>query len=373
MSPERVTTAGDDLVTVVVPARDEESAIGPCLDSILAQDHTALEVIVVDGDSTDRTAEIVHEYAERDPRVVLLSNPDRIIPRSLNLAVERATARWLVRVDAHAEVPPDYVRTALGHLRTGRWGGVGGRKDGVGGGPAGDAVAAAMASRFGVGGSTYHHGTTVRTVEHVPFGAYPLDVIRELGGWDESLRVNQDFEFDYRVRLSGRELLFDPALVIRWQNRTSIGDLFAQYRRYGAGKAVVAHKHPASLRPRHLASPALVAGLAAAPVAAAVAPVAGAALVAPYAVGLAGATALTARRLEPGARRYVAPAFLAMHVGWGLGFLQGAAGVLRSGRAPAGTATSGAPASRGASAPTAAPTGPTGPARPAAPEAAEAR
>ncbi len=104
-----------------------------------------------------------------------------------------------------------------------------------------------------------HYGSSVQTVEHIPFGAYPVAIARELGGWDEQLRVNQDFEFDYRVRLSGRELLFDLRLVIDWHCRQSVGELYRQYRRYGQGKVKVAAKHPSSLRLRHFPAPALVA------------------------------------------------------------------------------------------------------------------
>ena len=315
----------EDLVTVVIPARDEERAIEACVESVLRQDYGNLQVVVVDGASTDRTGEIVQQIAARDRRVELLVNPRAIIPVSLNLALAAARGPWLVRIDAHATVPPDYVRRAVEHLRTGRWGGVGGRKDGVGRTPAGRAVAAAMASRFGVGGSTYHYGTVEQSVEHVPFGAYPVDVARELGGWDEALRVNQDFEFDHRVRQSGRELLFDPKLVIEWESRQSVRELFSQYRRYGRGKVRVAAKHPASLRPRHLAAPALVASWAVGAALAARSPRAAAAAVAPYAVGLAAASALTARDLDPAARPHVPAAFAAMHVGWGLGFWQGVA------------------------------------------------
>lgn len=202
---------------------------------------------------------------------------------------------------------------------------MGGRKDGVGRTPAGRAIAAAMASRFGVGGSTYHHGTTVRTVEHVPFGAYPLSVIREIGGWDERLRVNQDFEFDYRVREAGHELLFDPELRIEWESRQSVPALFSQYRRYGHGKVRVARLHPASLRIRHLTAPALVITAAAAAAIAPGRPGRAAALLTPYLAALAAASARTARDLDPDAKPWVAPAFLAMHVGWGLGFWKGVA------------------------------------------------
>jgi succinoglycan biosynthesis protein ExoA len=310
---------------VVVPARNEERSIAACLDSILAQDERDLQVLVVDGASTDRTAGIVLDYIERDPRVELLYNPQRIIPIALNIALAAARGTYLVRVDAHARIPPTYVSRALKHLRTARWGGVGGRKDGMGGGPAGRAVAAAMASRFGVGNSTYHYGEHARPVEHIPFGAYPVALARELGGWDESLRVNQDFEFDYRVRQAGHELLFDPELVIHWENRQSVGDLFRQYRRYGRGKLKVVLKHPRSLRARHLAAPGLVTTLGVAAAIAARRPVAASAMVLPYVVGLGIASSRTVGNVDPPARPYVAPAFLAMHTGWGLGFLEAAA------------------------------------------------
>lgn len=313
------------LVTVVVPARNEEGAIGPCLDSILAQDYREIEVLVVDGDSDDATREVVSDYARRDPRVRLLHNPQRVIPVSLNIALAQAAGPWLVRVDAHATVPPDYVRIAAAHLSTGRYGAVGGLKTGIGRTPAGRAVAAAMASRFGVGGSTYHYGTRQQDVEHVPFGAYPVELLRSIGGWNEDLRVNQDFELDFRVRQAGHRILFDPALRIDWQSRQSVGDLFRQYHRYGRGKVAVAAIHPTSLRPRHGAAPAMVLVAAAALAVAPLRPKTGLALVTPYLAALGAASVVISRGLDAPARRHVAPAFLAMHGAWGLGFWQGVA------------------------------------------------
>jgi succinoglycan biosynthesis protein ExoA len=330
----------DDLVTVVVPARNEEQSIRDCVASIQQQTYRNLQIIVVDGDSDDDTAAVVKDISNSDPRVELLVNPQKVIPVSLNMAVQAARGPWLVRVDAHATVPPEYVARTVEHLSTGKWGGVGGRKDGVGRTAAGRAIAAAMRSRFGVGGSTYHHGTTVRTVEHIPFGAYPVSVIRELGGWDERLRVNQDFEFDYRVREAGHELLFDPELRIDWESRQSVPELFRQYKRYGHGKVRVARLHPASVRVRHLTSPVLVAGLAVAGAAATRNPGKAAAMVAPYLLALGAASVRTARQLDGEARPWVAPAFVAMHVGWGLGawkgLIEAARDRVRNGPGPAG-------------------------------------
>jgi succinoglycan biosynthesis protein ExoA len=314
----------DDLVTVVIPAKDEERFISSCLESVLSQNYSHLQVIVVDGASADRTTQIVREIMQRDRRVELLHNPVSIIPRSLNLALDAAQGRWLVRVDAHASIPPDYVRRAVRHLHGGQWGGVGGRKEGIGVTPAGRAIAAAMGSRFGVGNSTYHYGTRPQPVEHVPFGAYPTALARELGGWDERCFVNQDFEFDFRLRKNGYQLLFDPALTIDWYCRQSIRDLFRQYRRYGRGKFLVSRLHPRSILPRHLAAPALVAYLAGSAVLALRHPGIALAAVSPYLAATLIASGATASRLSDRSSRVRLPAaFGAMHLGWGIGFWEG--------------------------------------------------
>jgi hypothetical protein len=311
----------NDLVTVVVPARDEAARLPACLRSICGQTWRNLQIVVIDGASRDRTTEVVRDFQSSDPRVEPLYNPNATIPVSLNMALGVARGRWLVRVDAHSTIPPGYVEAAVSRLRTGDWGGVGGRKDGVGETAAGRAIAAAMGSRFGVGNSTYHYGEKLQPVEHIPFGCYPVALLRTVGGWDETLRVNQDYELDYRLRLLGKTLLFDPALVIYWRCQQKIPDLFRQYRRYGAGKVRVALKHPRSVRARHLAAPALVGGLTVAVAAAPWRPKALVGIVVPYVTAVAAATVATARRLpDPESRRWVAPAFAAMHVGWGLGF-----------------------------------------------------
>jgi len=320
--PKAEEVAGAELVTVLVPSRNERRTIAACLGSILDQHYGNLQVVVVDGASTDGTPAIVAGIAAEDPRVELVTEPRPSIPAALNTGLAAARGTWLVRVDAHSTVPPDYVGLAVERLREGRWGGVGGRKDGVGESAAAGAIAAAMGSRFGVGNSIYHHGTAATQVDHIPFGAYPAALLRAVGGWDERLTANEDYELDYRLRRSGHQLLFDPALEIRWESRQRVRDLARQYYRYGRGKADVAALHPASLSPRHLAPPAFVAYAGAALGVAAVRPARGLAMLAPYAAALAAASALAARRLEqPRERAQVPLAFLAMHLPWGAGFL----------------------------------------------------
>jgi len=305
----RPRTEAADLVSVIVPARDEERSIDATLTALRRQDYPALQIIVVDGGSTDGTVAVVERHMAEDPRIELLPNPRGIIPAALNIALAAARGRWLVRMDAHSTVDESYVGAAVARLHEGCWGGVGGRKDGTGTTPAGRAIAAALGS---------------------PFGAYPTDLVRRLGGWDERLVANEDFEFDYRLRRSGAVLLFDPRLKITWQSRQTVRSLYRQYRRYGAGKLDVARLHPGSLRPRHLVPPLLVPYLAVAAAVASRRPRAGAALLVPYAAGLSAASIQAARALDdPVARAYLPAAFLAMHVGWGVGVWSRALHVIR--------------------------------------------
>lgn len=318
----------DELVTVIVPAFNEERSIGASLDSVLTQSYRNLQVVLVDNGSTDRTVERIEERRAGDDRVELLHNSRRNIPTSLNLALNQAEGRWLVRVDAHCTVRPDYVRTAVERLREGQWGGVGGRKDGVGVTPAGRAIAVAMASRLGVGNSVYHHGTEPQEVDHLAFGAYPVELLRSLGGWDERLTANEDFELDYRLRGAGHRLLFDPRMVIDWHCRQSIADLFGQYHRYGLGKVDVVRLHPESMHPRHFAPPALVGYFAL-----------GlalrrsrlfAAMTVPYVAAVTAESVRLRDRLDTTSERMHLPAaFAAMHLGWGLGFWRGVGRGLR--------------------------------------------
>jgi Glycosyl transferase family 2 len=64
-----------DPVSVLIPARNEERVIAASFDSLLASRGVQIEIVVLDDSSTDRTAEIVHNFAERDPRVRLESSP----------------------------------------------------------------------------------------------------------------------------------------------------------------------------------------------------------------------------------------------------------------------------------------------------------
>jgi len=110
-------------IAVIVPARDEEANIGPCLQSLLAQDYPAsrLDVLVVDDHSTDATAAIVGDFTVRDSRIALIRSPP-LPPRWVGKSHAcwtgaRAVAReaeWLCFIDADVRVEPGALSSAIG-------------------------------------------------------------------------------------------------------------------------------------------------------------------------------------------------------------------------------------------------------------------
>ena len=240
-------------VSLILPVRNEESSIAACLRGLQSQTYRDMEILVIDGMSNDGTLAIVASHMEDDSRIRIVHNQERVIPAALNLGLREARGTYLVRFDAHSVAPSDYVERIVDHLESGLYAGVGGAKIAVGGTSVmSQVIAGALGSRFGVGGSRYHYAEEAMCVDHIPFGAYPIELLRTLGGWNPALLANEDFEMDYRVRQSGGRLLLDPEIRILWKSSQTLLDFGRQYQRYGRGKAAVARLHPDSLKLRHL-------------------------------------------------------------------------------------------------------------------------
>lgn len=316
----------EPFVSVIMPALNEEKSVESAVRSVLRQQGVRLEVLVVNGLSTDRTADIVRSLAGEDDRVRLLDNPQSIIPTGLNVGLHEARGTYIARVDCHATVSPDYLRRGAERLAADPGlAAVGGLRRGVSPTRAGRSVALALSSRFGVGNSINHYATEYQETDHASFGVYRADLARAIGGWDASLLVNEDADFDYRLRERGARIGFDPEMIIDWQVRDSVGGLFRQYRRYGRGKAAMVRKNgPSAVRLRHLAAPAAVVGTGTLAVVGVARPVALLGML-PYAGALSYASYLAWRR-RPQSEDVSVPAipasFVAMHGGWGLGFLE---------------------------------------------------
>ena len=305
-------------MSVMIPALNAGAVIDRCLDAVLAQEvELDFDVIVSVGPSTDDTADRVDRRAAADPRVRRVDNPSGATPRALNLAIQSSAGDLVVRVDAQSELPPGYLRRTLETaIETGA-ANVGGIQRAVGREPWSAAIAAAMRSRFGVGPAQFRSGSHEGPTDTVYLGGFRRTALDEVGGYDESLIRNQDYELNYRLRKAGFVVWLDPSLVVEYTPRGSLSSLWSQYRQYGKWKRIVISRSPRSLRPRQMAAPALVLGLlASVGLGVAGSPLG---LVLP-AVYLA-AVGLFAARPRGASRRRVALAFVTMHLAWGFGFL----------------------------------------------------
>jgi len=256
------------LVSVIMPVRNEAAYIARSLGAVLAQDYPAgrLEILVVDGMSDDGTRQAVLAQAAADPRVRLLDNPAGIVPPGLNVGIGQARGEIIVRVDGHCEIASDYVRRCVQHLLAGHDGApveaVGGPIETIGETDEAAAIALAMSSWFGVGGSAFR---TIKDrpllVETVAFPAYRRATLQRLGPFDEEMVRNQDDEYNYRLLKSGGRILLSPDIRSRYYSRGSLRSLWRQYYQYGYWKVRVMQKHPRQMRVRQFAPPAFVAGL----------------------------------------------------------------------------------------------------------------
>ena len=248
-------------VTVIMPIRNEAGYIDRSLGSVLSQDYPShlVEIIIVDGASTDGTKEIVRNYQVKHPNITLIDNPKKIVPYSLNLAISQAKGEIFVRVDGHCEIAPDYVRMCVRRLSQSRVDCVGGPMDTIGEFGISQTIALAMSSPFGVGGSPFR---TIKDrsmlVDSVAFPAYTRQAIEKTGFFDEELVRNQDDEYNYRLRSLGGRVMLAPEIRSKYYSRSSLRSLLSQYFQYGYWKVRVMQKHPKQMALRQFIPPIFV-------------------------------------------------------------------------------------------------------------------
>jgi len=253
---------GIKFVSVIMPCRQEEKYIARALASILANDYPEerLEVLVIDGMSTDGTRGIVAGLAREHPFIKLLDNPGKITPAALNVGIAQARGEIIIRVDAHSTYPPDYLSSLVAWQEATGADNVGGVWRLVPGSdtPMARAIAIGMAHPFGVGNAYYRIGAaSPRWVDTVPFGCYPREVFTRIGVFDEEHVRTEDDEFNYRLRKSGGRSLLVPEIVIDYYARENLSKIWRMYYYYGYFKPLVARKLGLVLGWRH-AMPALL-------------------------------------------------------------------------------------------------------------------
>ena len=230
------------VVSVVVPARNEEADIAGCIHAIGRQDHgpERIQLILVDSASSDATVGVALEAASSYPfaEVIVDRNPRGRTSISLNLGLEHAKGDYVARVDARSRIPSQYVTSCLRAMDDAAIGVVGGaqiaeqRSDR----PVDVAIARALRNRLATGLSRYRLATASGPSDTVWMGFFRTGTLRGLGGWDEELVINEDYELNTRFRREGWTVWFDHSVRSGYLPRRGLRLLGRQYFAYGRAK-----------------------------------------------------------------------------------------------------------------------------------------
>ncbi|MGA3294926.1 MAG: glycosyltransferase family 2 protein [Candidatus Acidiferrales bacterium] len=323
-------------ISLIVACRNESKHMRVFLDSLLQQDLEGFDwqIIVADGMSDDGTREELDECARRNPRISVIDNPARIVSCGLNAAIRIARGEIILRLDAHTEYAPDYVRKCVESLERTDADNVGGPARTKADGLLARAIQAAYHSRFSTGGARFHDDDYSGFVDTVPYGCWRKETLLQLGLFDEELVRNQDDELNLRLTRAGGKIWQASEIVSWYRPRTSLSALFRQYFQYGFWKVRVIRKHkiPGSLRhliPGAFAAANLILLLAVVCLALAGSPSSRRVLfvwgilLAAYVFACVIAASFAARRFGWRLFPYLPLTFAVFHVSYGLGFLIG--------------------------------------------------
>jgi succinoglycan biosynthesis protein ExoA len=209
------------------------------------------ELFFIDGESTDNTRKLISAAQQKNANIFLLSNPHRIVPYALNLAIPVCKADIIVRIDAHSKYDLDYFIKILDTFKKTDADIVGGPTRTAHTGRVQEAVAHAICTPFGIGDSKVHDVAYRGYTDSVTFGAWKKSIFNSIGFFDTDLKRNQDDEFHYRAKSHGFKIYQNPDIKLYYYPRDTIKGLFRQYYEYGFYKPLVLKKIKSEAKLRH--------------------------------------------------------------------------------------------------------------------------
>ena len=244
-----VENEGFPFVTVIIPAYNEEKYIGKCLGEWVNQDYPKdrYEILVYDGMSTDRTAEIVKDFERRYPGLVKYrKNPKKRQVYAFNMGIREARGEFFIIFGAHAYPERDFLRKSVETFlevkeKEPKLAGVGGKIVKLYENRLAKFVALIYSSPLS-GASTFWYKEKPHFAKTVAFALYDKKIAEEIGGFDEDMITGNDFEFNLRINKRGYKLFFNPKIRSYYYARSTWRGFLKQTFNYGAVKAMALRK-----------------------------------------------------------------------------------------------------------------------------------
>lgn len=214
------------LVSIVIPCRNEELFISECVTSLLNQDYPLrkVEILVIDGNSTDRTLKILKEIAEKNSNVRIIQNPRNIFPAAVNIGINQAKGDYIFIAGAHSRYPKNYFSECIKNSIKYNADNIGGVMETV---PfeenfTGRIITKVLSSPFGVGNSKFRTGSSeVIETDTVFGGCYKKEIFVKFGKFNENLVSTSDYEFNKRIKRGGARILLVPEIKVMYYTRST--------------------------------------------------------------------------------------------------------------------------------------------------------
>jgi glycosyltransferase involved in cell wall biosynthesis len=221
----------EQIISVIIPCRNEEKFIGKCLNSITSNDYPKnnLEILVIDGKSQDKTKEIIKDYASKFSYIKLLDNPEKYTPFALNIGIKESKGDIIVRIDSHATYEKNYIAKCVENLKKYNADNVGGAVKTISSNNSliAKSIAICMSSIFGTGSSHFRLGSEKpMEVDTVFGGCYRKEVFKKIGLFNEKLKRSQDMEFNIRLKKAGGKIIMAPDIISYYHPKSTLRDFF---------------------------------------------------------------------------------------------------------------------------------------------------
>jgi GT2 family glycosyltransferase len=254
-------------VSILIPCYQERNFIRACLESVRSFElppDASVEILVLDGMSTDGTRDIVTEISAGDPRVRLIDNPRRTQSAALNLGIPIATGDYVMRLDAHSVYPKDYLALTLETARRTGADNTGGVVATLrrGSGYQSALVQAITTHPFGVGDSGFRTDAAEGPADTVPYGCFKRDLFERIGFFDERLLRAQDYEMNRRISASGGTVWMNPAIRVQYFQQPDLPSFIRKQVVHEAPyNAYLWYLAPYAFAPRHAITGVFAAGV----------------------------------------------------------------------------------------------------------------
>ena len=246
-------------VSALLVTRNEQSYIKKAMLSLVNQTYPKelFEIIVVDGESTDGTLEIVDQLVEKYKteayNIRIINNPKHILSSGWNLGIKEARGDYVVRIDAHAEAAPDFIENNVETmLKIKDAVCVGGRLTTKSLSGDDDVISKVLSSPFGVGNSSFRVSEIAGYADTAVYGLYKKEVFEKVGYFNEQYVRNQDIELHSRIRASGGKFYFNPQINCVYYSRNTVKKMVKQAFGNGKWNMVLLKNRNSALRLRHL-------------------------------------------------------------------------------------------------------------------------